>query len=39
MFGSGVEPPGWDMSKRYTPTSVLLYFEDQDQALHNIPQE
>ena len=39
MFGPGVEPPGWDLQKRYTPSSVLLYFEDQDQCFQNIPQE
>jgi hypothetical protein len=39
IFDPSLEPPGWDGQKRYTPSTVLIYFEDQEQHLHNIPQE
>jgi hypothetical protein len=39
VFDPSVEAPGWDQGRRYAPSSVVLYFEDQDQNLHHIPQE
>lgn len=30
MFGVEVEPPPWDKSKRYTPDSINVYFEDRE---------
>ena len=30
MFGVGVERPHWDTEARYTPASIVIYFEDCD---------
>ena len=30
MFGAGVERPPWDTQTRYTPSSIVIYFEDCD---------
>lgn len=40
IFDPSVEAPGWDLQRRYSPASVVLYFEDlETNHLQNIPQD
>ena len=39
MFGEGVESPAWDTARRYSPGSIVIYFEDVDNNLVEVGQE
>jgi len=37
MFGAGAERPPWDINNRYTPSSLVVYLEDESSNLIHIP--
>eukprot|EP00092_Neocalanus_flemingeri_P038879 GFUD01042327.1.p1 GENE.GFUD01042327.1~~GFUD01042327.1.p1 ORF type:complete len:397 (+),score=144.01 GFUD01042327.1:95-1285(+) len=39
MFGAQVDRPPWDQQGRYSPQSVVIYFEDQDANLVCVPSD
>lgn len=39
MFGAAAERPPWDQQSRYTPNSLVIYFENRDCDLQEVPQD
>lgn len=33
------ERPEWDHEKKYLPENVRIYFEDENERMHNIPNQ